>query len=117
MVTRKPPIVYFNATSVVFEDGSALSDVDSFILATGYEFRVPFLSRVPKDSGVKSPALITSAETKSNSTTAHKLTSNLRYIFPLYEHIFSLSPQYPSTALAFVGLPIVRKFSNSRIPY
>jgi hypothetical protein len=33
--------------------------------------------------------------------------TNTRYIFPLYEDIFSLSPQLPPTALAFVGLPIL----------
>lgn len=106
-VTPKPPISHFTASEVVFTDGSSLSSVDALILATGYEFRVPFLSRIPSNSGIESPALITDPTTNANSTTAHALTSNLRYIFPLYEHIFSLSPQLPSTALSFVGLPIV----------
>lgn len=99
----------------MFTDGSSLTSVDAFILATGYEFRVPFLSRIPRDSGIKTPALITDANTLDNSTTARTLTSNLRYIFPLYEHIFSLSTDYPPTALAFVGLPVVSG-SNKFVP-
>ena len=50
---------------------------------------------------------MTSPATTANSTSAAALTTNLRYIFPLYEHIFSLSPAFPSNALAFVGLPVL----------
>ena len=35
------------------------------------------------------------------------LTTNLRYLFPLHQHIFSLSASYPTNALAFIGLPIL----------
>ena len=42
-----------------------------------------------------------------NSTTARTLVSNLRYVFPLHRHIFSLHPGIPPTALAFVGLPVL----------
>ena len=42
-----------------------------------------------------------------NSTTARTLVSNLRYVFPLHRHIFSLRPGIPPTALAFVGLPVL----------
>lgn len=91
----------------MFEDGTSLADVDSLILATGYQFLIPFLSRIPSDSGISSPALVTSPHTSANSTTATALTNNLRYIFPLYEHIFSLAPTFPPTALAFVGLPVL----------
>ena len=103
----KPPISHFTKTSVVFTDGTSLDDVDALILATGYQFLVPFLSRIPKDAGVTSPTLAISPTTTVNSTTALSLTTNLRYIFPLYEHIFSLSPAFPPTALAFVGLPVL----------
>ncbi|KAJ3557315.1 hypothetical protein NM688_g1537 [Phlebia brevispora] len=106
-VTVKPPISHFTSEAVVFIDGTSLPSVDALILATGYEFRVPFLTRIPRNSGIKSPALITDPATYANSTTARVLTSNLRYIFPLYEHIFSLAPQYPPTALSFVGLPVL----------
>ncbi|EKM50639.1 uncharacterized protein PHACADRAFT_152793 [Phanerochaete carnosa HHB-10118-sp] len=106
-VTVKPPISHFTIDSVVFTDGSSLINVDSIILATGYQFLVPFLSRIPKDSGINTPALITSPTTTANSTSASALTTNLRYIFPLYEHMFSLSPAFPPTALSFVGLPVL----------
>lgn len=103
----KPPISHFTDDAIVFEDGTSLESVDSVILATGYKFLVPFLSRIPKNSGVKTPALVTSATAAVNSTTASSLTTNERYIFPLHEHIFSLSPAFPPTALAFVGLPVL----------
>jgi hypothetical protein len=106
-VTAKPPISHFTNDSVVFIDGTSLADVDTLILATGYQFLVPFLSRIPSDSGISSPALVTSPSTTANSTTTSALTTNARYIFPLYEHIFSLSPAFPPTALAFVGLPVL----------
>lgn len=76
------------------------------IAATGYNFLVPFLTRVPSDS-IATPGLITSSSTHHNSTTAPFLISNLRYIFPLYQHIFSLAPNLPPTALTFVGLPVL----------
>ncbi|KAI0761998.1 FAD/NAD-P-binding domain-containing protein [Trametes elegans] len=100
-VIPKPRIAYFTNISVVFEDGTSLEDVDSLILGTGYEFRVPLLS-APHSS-------ILSVEPHSayNSTTAPTLVSNLRYIFPLYRHIFSLAPGLPPTALAFIGLPVL----------
>lgn len=106
-VTVKPPIARFTNTSIIFEDGSSLDGVDSLILATGYQFLVPFLSRIPSQSGLRTPALITDRLTPNNSTTTPALTTNSRYIFPLHEHIFSLSPQHPPTALAFVGLPVL----------
>ncbi|KAI0747097.1 hypothetical protein C8Q80DRAFT_1271896 [Daedaleopsis nitida] len=100
-VVPKPRIAYFTNTSVVFEDGTSLDDVDSLILGTGYDLRIPFLS--PPHSTV----LAVDPETAYNSTTAQTLISNLRYIFPTHRHIFSLSPQLPPTALAFVGLPVL----------
>ncbi|TBU25501.1 FAD/NAD(P)-binding domain-containing protein [Dichomitus squalens] len=100
-VVPKPPIAHFNRTSVVFEDGSALHDVDALILGTGYEFRVPFLS--PPHSSV----LAVDKHTTLNSTTARTLVTNLRYIFPTHRHIFALHPDIPPTALAFIGLPVL----------
>ena len=97
----KPRIAYFTNTSIVFEDGTSLSDVDSVILGTGYEFRIPFLS--PPHSSV----LDVDPDTEYNSTTAPSLITNLRYIFPTHRHIFSLAPGIPPTALAFVGLPVL----------
>ncbi|EMD39675.1 hypothetical protein CERSUDRAFT_111984 [Gelatoporia subvermispora B] len=100
-VIIKPHISHFTNDSIVFIDGSSLTDVDSLILGTGYEFRVPFLS--PPFSSV----LTSDAHTPYNSTTAPSLITNLRYIFPLHRQIFSLAPTLPSTALAFVGLPVL----------
>ncbi|KAI0339612.1 FAD/NAD(P)-binding domain-containing protein [Trametopsis cervina] len=105
--TPKPPISHFTNDSVVFVDGSSLSSVDSILLATGYQFLVPFLSRIPSKSGLRAPTLIVDPHTQLNSTSAQTLTTNSRYIFPIYEDVFSLSAQYPSTALAFVGLPVI----------
>ncbi|PIL35194.1 hypothetical protein GSI_02984 [Ganoderma sinense ZZ0214-1] len=100
-VIPKPRIAHFNRTSVVFEDGSALHDVDALILGTGYEFRIPFLS-APCSS-----VLAVDKHPTANSTTARTLVTNLRYVFPLHRHIFSLHPGIPPTALAFIGLPVL----------
>ena len=40
-----------------------------------------------------------------NSSVHSSLVTNTRYIFPLYRHILSLNPRYPTNALAFIGLP------------
>ncbi|KAI0642999.1 FAD/NAD-P-binding domain-containing protein [Trametes meyenii] len=100
-VIPKPRISHFTNDSIVFEDGTSLEDVDSLILGTGYEFRVPLLSKSD------TPILAVDPDTTFNSTTAPTLISNLRYIFPLYRHIFSLAPGLPATALAFIGLPVL----------
>ncbi|PCH40373.1 FAD/NAD(P)-binding domain-containing protein [Wolfiporia cocos MD-104 SS10] len=100
-VIPKPAISYFTNDSIVFEDGTALYDVDAVILATGYDLRVPFLSE-PQSS-----VMLTDASPDVNCTTAPTLTDNLRYIFPLYQQIFNLAPTMPPTALTFVGLPML----------
>ncbi|KAI0917566.1 hypothetical protein AcW1_007265 [Taiwanofungus camphoratus] len=100
-VIPKPHIAYFTADSIVFVDGSTLTDVDAIVLATGYENRVPFLSPPHAVS------MLTDPYTTANSTTARALTNNLRYIFPLHRHIFSIAPTHPPTALAFIGLPVL----------
>lgn len=71
--------------------------MDAVLLATGYELRKPFL-----DAG---HALLTDHSVTSNSLSNRNLTTNLHYIFPLHQHIFSLSPVHPVNALAFIGLP------------
>ncbi|PCH40375.1 dimethylaniline monooxygenase [Wolfiporia cocos MD-104 SS10] len=100
-VTPKPPIAYLTNYSVIFEDGTELFDIDAILLGTGYEFRIPFLS------SPQSSVLLTDPATSFNSSTAQTLTTNLRYIFPLYQHIFSLAPTVPPTALTFIGLPVL----------
>jgi hypothetical protein len=95
-VEVKPEISYFTSDAVVFADGSRVHDVDSVILGTGYDLRIPFL----EDGG---DVLV---EPKSSERDERGLTTNLRYLFPLHRHIFSLSSSYPTNALAFIGLPI-----------
>lgn len=59
--------------------------------------RVPFLQH--------GDALIVNPSIHTNDTYTEGLVTNLRYLFPLHKHIFSLCPSYPTTALAFIGLP------------
>ncbi|KAH9829712.1 FAD/NAD(P)-binding domain-containing protein [Rhodofomes roseus] len=100
-VIEKPEIAYFTPDAVVFVDGSIVECVDTVFLATGYDFRVPFLS------APHATTLVTDPDAQETSSTAQQLTSNLRYIYPLYQHMFSLAPSVPPTALAFVGLPVL----------
>ena len=96
-VIRKPVISHFTSDSIVFVDKTEI-DVDSVILATGYQVQKPFL-----DAG---HILVTDPTANSNNTKTQVLACNTHYIFPLHRHIFSLSSMYPTTALAFVGLPV-----------
>lgn len=82
----------------MFTDGTSCSDVDAVISATGYELRMPFLE--------KGNVLRAEPSTSSNMTRGHKpdLVTNFKYIFPLHEHIFPLSSEYPVNALSFIGL-------------
>ena len=98
-MTVKPEISHFNASHVVFVDGSAADDIDAIILATGYELRIPFLTHGNE--------VQVDEQAHSCPENPYTLTTNLRYLFPLHEHIFSLAAAYPPTALAFVGLPIL----------
>jgi hypothetical protein len=93
-VIRKPVISHFTQDSIVFVDKTEI-DVDIVILATGYQTRKPFL-----DAG----HVLVTDPTANDNTKTQALVSNTHYIFPLYRQIFSLSPMYPTTALAFVGL-------------
>ncbi|KZV85019.1 FAD/NAD(P)-binding domain-containing protein [Exidia glandulosa HHB12029] len=78
--------------SVLLTDGNWLENVDTFILATGYEMRIPFLTAGGVLDEVKDPQ------------PADRLTTNLRYIHPLYEQTLSLDPSYPLGALYFGGV-------------
>ncbi|KAM6501917.1 hypothetical protein JOM56_001894 [Amanita muscaria] len=97
-VIRKPEIAHFMKDSVVFVDKTEIN-VDSVLLASGYEMRKPFL-----EAG---NVLLIKPTVHSGESFTTTLISNTKYIFPLYRHIFSLSPQYPTTALSFIGLPAV----------
>lgn len=71
--------------TVRFTDGAEAHDVHSIILATGYEWRVPFLTvggmldEIPDGTNASS----------------HRLTTNSRYLRPVYERTLSLDPSYP----------------------
>lgn len=98
-------ISHFTKDAVVLQNGTTLTAIDSVIFATGYQFLLPFLSRSPSpDIPV---ALTVSPSTNYTSDTAPSLQTNTRYIYPLHQHIFSLSPTHPPAALAFVGLPVL----------
>ncbi|KAJ7275453.1 FAD/NAD(P)-binding domain-containing protein [Mycena haematopus] len=76
------------------ENGTTLPDVDTIILATGYEVRVPFLSATNFLDDAPHGLPFDGA----------RLSTNGRYISPLYEHIVSLDSRYPSGALYFVSI-------------
>ncbi|KZW01293.1 FAD/NAD(P)-binding domain-containing protein [Exidia glandulosa HHB12029] len=89
-VKKVAGISHFTTEGVVFVDNTSAA-IDTVFLGTGYHYLFPHL-----------PIIV-------NASAAHKhghaLTTNLRYIFPLYEHILSLDARYPLGALTFVGLP------------
>ncbi len=95
----------FTREAIYFEDGSFVTDVDSVILATGYEPIIPFLSA--------GDSLIVDPHAKSRNTShidppPHlPLTTNKRYIRPLYKHTMSLSSYFPPTSLFLLGFPKV----------
>lgn len=98
-------ISHFTKDAIVLQNGTTLTSIDSVILATGYQLLVPFLSRSPSpDIPI---ALTVSPSANYTSDTAPSLQTNTRYIYPLHQHIFSLSPTHPPAALSFVGLPVL----------
>jgi hypothetical protein len=94
-VVYKPRVAAFTPTGVLFTDNTSAPHIDTVVLATGYEHRVPFLSR-----GGLLPVVPRAAQTDG------ALSTCLRYVRPLFRHSFALDPRLPPTALAFVGLPI-----------
>ncbi|KAK7064576.1 FAD/NAD(P)-binding domain-containing protein [Favolaschia claudopus] len=89
-----PRMTSLKGGSPTLMNGTTIPNVDTIILATGYEVRIPFLSaggflddasHLPSDIG-------------------KRLTTNGRYISPLYEHTVSLDAQYPLGALYFISL-------------
>jgi hypothetical protein len=98
---------------VQFEDGTEVSDVEVVILATGYDYRFPFLD--PSDPYNQSSMMLptdgrraimtTNASVHSRSEGERRLTTNLNYLFPLDRKIMSLSSLHPLNALFFIGMP------------
>jgi hypothetical protein len=98
---------------VQFEDGTEVFDVEVVILATGYDYRFPFLD--PSDPysrparglpAYKRHAIVTTnASAYSRSEREQRLTANLNYLFPIDRQIVSLSSLHPLNALLLIGLP------------
>ncbi|KDQ58733.1 hypothetical protein JAAARDRAFT_34591 [Jaapia argillacea MUCL 33604] len=80
---------------VVFQDGTREFGIDHCILATGYEMSFPFLS---SEMDLEIPPPIPPLPSRLFNTTFS--------VFPLAKHIFPLQSDYPSTSVAFLGLPI-----------
>ncbi|KAI0052406.1 FAD/NAD-P-binding domain-containing protein [Auriscalpium vulgare] len=89
----KGPISRFTPHGVVFNDDSALTHIDCVVFATGYEYRFPFLTAGGH------------LEVVNQQHSEERLSTNLRRVYPIYEHVLSLDSSYPLGALYFVGLP------------
>jgi cation diffusion facilitator CzcD-associated flavoprotein CzcO len=83
--------------SVLFEDGSVYNDIDSCILATGYEFVFPFLPCLKNTT----PALSVYEEPLINT----ELMNSGYHVFPLARHVFPLVANMHPGSLAFAGHP------------
>ncbi|EJD41710.1 FAD/NAD(P)-binding domain-containing protein [Auricularia subglabra TFB-10046 SS5] len=94
-VPRYPSISHFSRDAVHFVDGSSV-EVDTVLLGTGYHYHIPYLS---------AGGSLKIDDAAREWTEETPLTTNLRYIFPLHEHVLSLDAAYPLGALTFVGLP------------
>lgn len=95
----KPRITRLTARAIHFADGSSLEGIDTILLATGYEYRIPFLTRGGHLD------ITRKTHTPPVAQQDH-LTTNLRYIRPVFKHIVALDAAYPPGALFFIGLPI-----------
>ena len=109
----KPRTKGFTSSSVQFEDGTEVFDVDIVVLATGYEYRFPFLdpsdpyhqptTELP-DRG-RHAIVTTNASAYSRLEGEQRLTVNLKYLFPIDRQMVSLSSLHSLNALFFIGLP------------
>jgi hypothetical protein len=97
-VERVGAVSRFTPHAPVFEDGTSLPQIDTVLLATGYELRIPFLSSI-RNTSVSTPL--------PDPDACDALTNNGRYIRPLFRHVLSLAPTHAPHALAFIGLPVL----------
>ncbi|KAF8337870.1 uncharacterized protein EI90DRAFT_2909164, partial [Cantharellus anzutake] len=95
---------YFKEDAICFVDSEGATkceeDIDSVILATGYETKIPFLT--------KGGALAEHSDRRSCNTEYiddQKLSTNGNGIHPLYKHTMSLSSDFPPDSLFILGLP------------
>jgi len=89
-------IAEFNVDgTVIFDDGGPLMEIiDHAVLATGYVMSFPFLPQLHSDTMPKVPPLPT------------QLINTPYGVFPLAKHLIPLQCDIPSSAIAFIGLPV-----------
>ncbi|KAG8955078.1 hypothetical protein FRC04_009535 [Tulasnella sp. 424] len=94
---QRPPPERFEAEGngkFIYSDGSVDEGIDAVILATGYEYNVPFLSQV-----------VTQRQLPTPEEFPPHLWNSGAHIYPLARHIFPISHDLPPSSLAFLGLP------------
>jgi len=109
----KPRTKGFTPSSVQFEDGTDVPDVEVVILATGYDYRFPFLDPLDPFNhptrGIpahgRHAVVTTNPSAYSRFEGEQRLRTNLDYLFLLDRQTVSLSPLHPLNALLFIGLP------------
>ena len=122
-VIHKPRTKGFTPSSVLFEDGTEVSDVQVVILASGYDYRFSLLdpsepyNQFPQDIPTHDQRVVVTANASAHSRLERepRLMENLRYLFPIDRQIVSLSSLHPLIALKFVGLPYRTAYAASNI--
>ena len=100
---------------VRYEDGTE-DEIDSCILATGYEMTIPFLS----DSLIQTSL----PPTPIPPIPKDKLYNSTYHIFPLFKYLFPATDKYPPTSIAFLSLlsrvspiPLVEAQSHAMVKF
>ncbi|KAH9042592.1 hypothetical protein EDB85DRAFT_2226217 [Lactarius pseudohatsudake] len=84
-VERVGAVSHFAPHAPVFEDGTSLPQIDTVLLATGYELRIPFLPSI-RNTTLSTPL--------PDPDDCDALTNNGRYLRPLFRHVLSLAPTH-----------------------
>ncbi|KAH9072966.1 FAD/NAD-P-binding domain-containing protein [Lactarius deliciosus] len=103
-VERAGAVSHFTPRAPVFEHGTSLPQIDTVLLATGYELRIPFLPFI-RNTTLSTPL--------PDPDDCDALTNNGRYLRPLFWHVLSLAPTHAPRALAFIGLPTFVEYGIS----
>lgn len=97
---------------VYFDDGSLEWGIDHIVLATGYILDFSFFKDIDKVQLPSDPDSCPMAHrdrvNRSNIsiTLPDTLTTSPFHILPLAHHLFPITPAFPPSAAAFVGLPL-----------
>jgi len=86
----------FTPDSIIFDDKTVLTDIDTIILATGFKYHIPYLTA--------GGHLTITPDSKPIADESHTLRTNMHYIWPLWRHTLSLDPTYPLGSLFFINL-------------